>query len=374
MGDSSDQQSGAPPVTNAHYSSAQRGGVPATGGAPLQWEPPAVEDAARLFPYYEILALVGRGGMGAVYKARQLALDRLVAIKLLPLEVSVNRDFSDRFVREARTMAKLNHPNIVAVHDFGTTRERHLFFVMEFVSGANLHSIIHEAGLNPDQALWLAGEICAALAYAHGKGVVHRDIKPANVMVNRESHVKVADFGLARLTDATPEMHGMTMTGMVMGTPDYMAPEQKRGMNVDHRADIYSVGVMLYEMVCREVPQGAFDLPSQRTSCDERLDAIVLKAMQQSPERRYQSTKQMKAELEAARMTPTDAPNAHALAVVARAGPLVSVPSPGPLVPMPPRNAAPQAMTAQLVKSRTPLYAGVAAAVLIAVIGIAIAF
>src|SRR6266446_503828 len=225
MGDSSDQQSGAPPVTNAHYSSAQRGGVPATGGAPLQWEPPTVEDAARLFPNYEILALVGRGGMGAVYKARQLALDRLVAIKLLPLEVSVNRDFAERFVREARTMAKLSHPNIIAVHDFGATSEGHLFFVMEFIAGANLHAVIHEVGLNADQALYLAGEVCAALTYAHRKGVVHRDIKPANVMVDGDSHVKVADFGLARLTDVNPELHGMTMTGMVMGTPDYMAPE-----------------------------------------------------------------------------------------------------------------------------------------------------
>src|SRR6185503_17180233 len=133
------------------------------------------------------------------------------------------------------------------------------------------------------------GEVCAALTYAHGKGVVHRDIKPANVMVDAESKVKVADFGLARLTDVNPEMHGMTMTGMVMGTPDYMAPEQKRGMNVDARADIYSVGVMLYEMVCREVPQGVFAMPSKRTGCDPRLDAIVQKAMQSSPEERYQN-------------------------------------------------------------------------------------
>src|SRR6266436_9554738 len=131
MGDSSDQQSNAPPVTNPHHFPAQSGGgVQVTGGGPLQWEPPAVEDAARLFPNYEILKLVGRGGMGAVYKARQLALDRLVAIKLLPLEVSVNRDFAERFVREARTMAKLSHPNIIAVHDFGATSEGHLFFVM----------------------------------------------------------------------------------------------------------------------------------------------------------------------------------------------------------------------------------------------------
>src|SRR6266446_714620 len=341
MGDSSDQQSGAPPVTNAHYSSAQRGGVPATGGAPLQWEPPTVEEAARLFPNYEILELVGRGGMGAVYKARQLALDRLVAVKLLPLEVSVNKDFKDRFVREARTMAKLNHPNIIAVHDFGTTSEGHLFFVMEFIEGATLHAIIHEVGLEPDQALYLAGEVCAALTYAHGKGVIHRDIKPANVMVDADSHVKVADFGLVRLIDATPEMHAMTMTGLVMGTPDYMSPEQKRGMNVDQRADIYSLGVMLYEMVCREVPAGAFELPSRRTSCDSRLDAIVLKAMHQSPERRYQNTSEMTAAIEAARVELPAAPVPHAVAVVPHPGVPVAVPHPAGPAPVP-RYATPR--------------------------------
>ena len=265
------------------------------------WEPPSVAEAAALFPSYEVLAMLGRGGMGAVFKARQIALDRFVAIKLLPLEISVDPAFVDRFRREARAMAKLNHPHIISVFDFGQTAEGHLFFVMEFVEGANLAEIIHQVGLAPDQALALAGQVCTALAYAHGKGVVHRDIKPANVMVDAESQVKVADFGLARLTDPTAETYGTTVTGTVMGTPDSRAPEQTRGMNVDHRADIYSLGVMLYEMLCRETPRGAFDLPSARTGCDPRLDAIVLKAMQQAPERRYQSTVEMKADVERAR-------------------------------------------------------------------------
>jgi serine/threonine protein kinase len=206
------------------------------------WQPPTVEEAARLFPQYEVLSLLGRGGMGAVYKARQIELDRLVAIKLLPLEVSVDRDFADRFRREARAMAKLHHPNIISVHEFGTTSEGHLFFAMEFIEGANLHQMIHGPGLSPAQALEIIGGVCDALAYEHGKGVVHRDIKPANVMVSVEGEVKVADFGLARLSDPAAEQFGHTSTGMVMGTPDYMAPEQKRGMNVDHRADIYSPG------------------------------------------------------------------------------------------------------------------------------------
>ena len=283
------------------YSAKMSGGVHG-------WTPPTPEEMAHLFPNYEILSMLGRGGMGAVYKARQLALDRFVAIKLLPLEISVDPAFADRFRREARAMAKLNHPNIIAVHDFGTTDEGHLFFAMEFVEGANLHDIIQKVGLDSDQALSIAAQVCTALAYAHGKGVVHRDIKPANVMIDTESHVKVADFGLARLTDASAADSGFTGTGTVMGTPDYMSPEQKRGMNVDHRADIYSVGVMLYEMLCRETPQGAFAPPSLRTGCDTRIDGIVLKAMQQAPDHRYQSTGEMKADVETVRTPPPAAP------------------------------------------------------------------
>ena len=282
-----------------------------SAGGTRGWTPPTVEEVASFFPNYEVLAILGHGGMGAVYKARQIALDRLVALKLLPLEVSVNRDFADRFRREARAMAKLNHPHIIAVHDFGQTSEGQLFFAMEFVEGSNLHDIIRQVGLNPEQALFVVEQVCAALAYAHGKGIVHRDIKPANVMIDTESHVKVADFGLARLTEPTADISGSTLTGLVMGTPGYMAPEQMRGMNVDHRADIYSLGVMLYEMLCRETPQGAFTPPSQRIGCDARIDQIVLKAMQQAPEHRYQSTTEMNAAVETARM-PLPAPPAPA--------------------------------------------------------------
>ena len=262
---------------------------------------PEIEELARLFPSYEILRLLGRGGMGAVYQARQPELDRLVAIKLLPLEISGSHDFAERFRREARAMAKLNHPNILTVFEFGTTAEGHLFFIMEYVDGANLHDIIQEVGLNVDQALSVTEQICAALGYAHGKGVVHRDIKPANVMIDRESNVKVADFGLARLIDQNGEQFGGAPTAVVFGTPDYMAPEQMRNMDVDHRADIYSLGVITYEMLCGEVPRGAFQPPSQRTGCDPCIDQIVIKAMQQSPDLRYQSTQEMEAAVAAAR-------------------------------------------------------------------------
>ncbi len=262
------------------------------------WEAPTPEETTGLFPGYEVQQLIGRGGMGAVYLARQVSLDRLVAIKLLPLEISRHRGFADNFQREARIMARLHHPNIIAVHDFGQTSAGHLFIVMEYVEGENLHEIIHQIGLDADQALSVIGKMCNALSYAHENGIVHRDIKPGNVMIDAASQVKVADFGLARLTDTGAEQ--MAVTQIAMGTPDYAAPEQSYGQPVDHRADIYALGVMLYEMLCRQVPRGAFQMPSVRVGCDVRIDAIVVKAMQQQPELRYQSTAELQADVERA--------------------------------------------------------------------------
>lgn len=240
--------------------------------------------------------------MGEVYQARQTALERLVAIKLLPIEISSKHDFAASFRREAQAMARLNHPNIVSVYDFGQTTDGRLYCIMEYVQGSNLFEIIHKVGLDLEQTLSVIEQICAALGYAHGKGVVHRDIKPGNVLVDTESNVKVADFGLARLMDSSADNAGATTTDFVFGTPDYMAPEQRRDMDVDHRADIYSLGIMTYEMLCGEVPRGAFQLPSQRTGCDGRIDQIVLKAMQQSPDLRYQSTAEIEADIAAARI------------------------------------------------------------------------
>jgi serine/threonine protein kinase len=263
----------------------------------ITWIPPTLEEVARLFPQYEIFQIIGKGGMGAVYQARQLSLDRIVAIKLLPLEISVNRIFAERFRREARAMGKLSHPNIISVFEFGQTSEGHLFFVMEHVDGAMLHDFIHgsEEPLPPGEALGFIEQICEALAYAHRKGIIHRDIKPTNVMVDRQGRVKVADFGLARIFDAaSADQWGKTMSGTIMGTPDYMSPEQKRGMNVDHRADIYALGVVLYEALCRETPQGAFVLPSKRFGLDTRIDEIITRALAPHAEERFQSTVEMR--------------------------------------------------------------------------------
>jgi serine/threonine protein kinase len=276
--------------------------VQPTGGA-HGWTPPTPEELAALLPQYQIERLLGHGGMGAVYKGVQVALKRPVAIKLLPLEISADPAFAKRFEHEAQTLARLSHPNIVAVHDFGTTSEGHLYFVMEFVEGTDLHRMIHGPGLTPAQSLSIIIAVCEALQYAHGKGVVHRDIKPANVLVDTEGTVKVADFGLARLSTPDADSGGLTMTGTVMGTPAYMAPEQTRGMAVDHRADIYSLGVMLYEMLCGEIPRGVFDPPSRKVQVDVRLDEVVLKAMNSEPERRYQNTVEMKTDVDHIRAT-----------------------------------------------------------------------
>ena len=185
---------------------------------------PTLEELQRSFPQYEILELLGRGGMGVVYKAKQRALDRLVALKLLPPVMRDDPDFAARFQREARAMARLNHPHIITVYDYGQTPEGRLYFVMEFVDGANLQDLIRGGSLDAAQALAIAAQICDALAYAHGEGIVHRDIKPANVMVDFRGRVKVADFGLARLIGSEQDPRGLTVTGTVMGTLNYMAP------------------------------------------------------------------------------------------------------------------------------------------------------
>ncbi len=278
--------------------------VKPTGGASA-WEPPTPEELAKLLPQYRIESLLGRGGMGAVYKGVQAALERPVAIKLLPAELAGDGDFLVRFQREARTLAKLQHPGIVTVHDFGQTSEGHLYFVMEFVDGTDLQHILKGPGLQPAQAFEMIAQICDALFYAHGQGVIHRDIKPANILVTKAGRAKVADFGLAR--PITEDTGGLTATNVIMGTPDYMAPEQRSGVgHADHRADIFALGVMLYEMLTGQRPTGAFQPPSHRVQVDVRIDEVVLKALQQEPDRRYQQASEMKVDVDRIRTTPPE--------------------------------------------------------------------
>jgi serine/threonine protein kinase len=260
--------------------------------------PPAVAEVAKLFPQFEILELLGHGGMGAVYKARQPTLDRLVALKILPPQASGDTGFADRFTREARALARLSHPNIVAVHEFGQAGGLN-YFVMEYVEGLNLRQLEQAGKLSAREALKIIPQICDALQFAHDEGIVHRDIKPENVMLDKKGRVKIADFGLARILGREPEALRLTGTKDVMGTPHYMAPEQvEHPQEVDHRADIYSLGVVFYEMLTGELPLGRFQPPSRKVEVDVRLDEVVLHALEKEPERRYQQASEVKSDLE----------------------------------------------------------------------------
>ena len=260
--------------------------------------PPAAESLKELFPHLEILETLGHGGMGAVYKANQTKLDRIVALKIIRPESAEDPAFAERFNREARTLARLNHPNIVGVFDFGEvdyvdhvgTEGTLYYFLMEFVDGANLRQLIHAGETKPVQALAIVPQICEALQYAHDNGVVHRDIKPDNILLDKSGQVKIADFGLAKLGSESGDFT-LTATHQILGTVRYMAPEQLAQSNtVDHRADIYSLGVVFYEMLTGEIPVGAFDPPSKRTpSVDGRLDEVVMRALASDPARRYQT-------------------------------------------------------------------------------------
>lgn len=269
-----------------------------TSGPTSGFVPPEPGEIARHFPQLEILELLGRGGMGAVYKARQKALDRIVAVKVLPPEVGRDASFAERFTREARALARLGHPNIVAIHDVGQTGEFY-YFVMEFVDGANLRSLMQAGSLTPAEALAIVPQVCEALQYAHDEGIVHRDIKPENILIDKKGRVKIADFGLAKLVAAAASQAQLTGTYQVMGTFHYMAPEQfERPQEVDHRADIYSLGVVLYELLTRELPIGRFSLPSQKVQVDVRLDDVVLRALEKDPPRRYQHASDVKTDVD----------------------------------------------------------------------------
>jgi TPR repeat protein/tRNA A-37 threonylcarbamoyl transferase component Bud32 len=265
---------------------------------PRQEPPPPVEEIARKFPQLEILESLGRGGMGVVYKARQPRLNRFVALKILAREKEKDQRFADRFTREAQALARLNHPNIVTVYDFGETDGLY-YLMMEFVDGMNLRQLLQTRKLAPEEALKIVPSICEALQYAHQQGIVHRDIKPENILLDKQGRVKIADFGIAKLLGADGKVEQLTAEQQVVGTPHYMAPEQvEQPSIVDHRADIFSLGVVLYEMLTGELPLGKFAPPSKKVHVDVRLDEVVLHALEKEPERRYQQASQVKTDLE----------------------------------------------------------------------------
>lgn len=270
----------------------------ATAGMQQGFRTPSIGEMSRIFPDLEILQLVGRGGMGAVYRVRQKNLDRIVALKVF-LYKPDDPEFAARFVREARALAKLNHPNIVTVHDFGERENLH-FLLMEFVDGLNLRQVTSEERLSPEMALQMVPQLCDALQYAHDQGVIHRDIKPENLLLDQQGRIKIADFGLAKMT-GSGNNGTLTHTRQVMGTLNYMAPEQReRPTEVDHRADIYSLGVVIYELLTGELPLGRFQPPSVKSDVDTRLDEVVLRALEKEPELRYQQASEFKTCVETA--------------------------------------------------------------------------
>ncbi len=315
----------------------------ATGGQAPPFQPPPITELAPLFPQLEIIELIGKGGMGAVYKARQKELDRLVALKILPPGIGRDTAFAGRFAREARALAKLNHPGIVTLYEFGhvqssagippasgaqpsTLNSQPLYyFLMEFVDGVNLRQLLHTGRIAPREALAIVPQICDALQFAHDQGIVHRDIKPENILIDRRGRVKVADFGLAKLVgnDGRAELPlgqadqqvgptNLTAAGKVMGTPNYMAPEQMDHPNeVDNRADIYALGVVFYQMLTGELPGKRIEPPSSKVQIDVRLDEIVLRALEKKPELRYQQASVLKTQVETIAQTTTQSSSAQ---------------------------------------------------------------
>ena len=304
--------------------------------------PPSLAQVAAAFPQLEVIDLIGVGGMGTVWRARQPTLNRFVALKLLPASIT-ERDpaFAERFAREGQLLARLHHPNIVTVHDSGRAGE-FFYLLMEYVDGVNLRQAMRASRFTAQQALAIVPKICDALQYAHEEGVLHRDIKPENILLDSKGRVKLVDFGIAKLmsqpeataedsavtlVDAdgnpklvdfgvaqrretteggtSPPVDGLTLRGTTLGTPQYMAPEQvERPAEVDNRADIYSLGVVFYELLTGELPVGKFAPPSQRSEADPRVDGIVQQAMQKERERRQGSVGEFRTQVDTILQTP----------------------------------------------------------------------
>jgi len=263
----------------------------------LPWTAPTIADLAPAFPDLTLHQLVGQGGMAAVYRATQTRLGRSVALKVMRGDLASQPEFVERFVREARALAALSNPHVLAIHDFGE-RGGFCYLVTEFVDGANLRELMQLGRLSPAEVLRIVPQICAGLHFAHQHGVVHRDIKPENVLVDREGVVKLADFGLAKLA-GDPGRPGLTGSGAVFGTPHYMAPEQWHGSaGVDHRADIYSLGVVLYELLTGRLPVGTYAPASQQPGVPRGIDDVVQRSLQQEPDRRYQHVSDVQRDLE----------------------------------------------------------------------------
>lgn len=253
---------------------------------------PDVSDLQKLFPGYEIEGLIATGGMGAVYCAVQKSLDRTVALKILPEKFGKDVAFCEAFEAEAKAMARLNHPNLIGVYDFGEAGGM-LFIVMEYVPGQSIYHSSHGIALDQKEVIRLVTGICNGLAHAHEHGIIHRDIKPANILLDLNAQPKIGDFGLAR-----PVEHKVQEGEEIFGTPHYTAPEVVESpQSVDFRADIFSVGVLLHELLTGKLPADDQRPPSMISRCDPRFDVIVRKATNPVPAARYASATEISKDL-----------------------------------------------------------------------------
>jgi dipeptidyl aminopeptidase/acylaminoacyl peptidase len=311
--------------------------------------------SARRVGKYEIIQEVGRGGMAVVYKAWQPSLERHVALKVLPEYFQHDPEFLARFRREARAAARLNHPNILYVYDVGEEDGVH-YIAMEYLEGGSLGDRLVAGSLSIDEIQGILAQVAAGLDYAHARGFFHRDIKPGNILFTDDGRPKVADFGIARPTDET----GLTRTGVLMGTPEYMAPEQAEGKTLDHRVDLYALGVVVYQMLTGRVPfrrttphavlhaviYESHTPPRQvRAEVEPAVESVVLKALAKRPDQRFQTGK---AFAQASRRT--------------RGGVAVQVP---PVADLAPERQPPTRPTARYLA----VAAGIVAAILLALVG-----
>lgn len=307
---------------------------------PASFVAPDTAQLAPLFPGYEIECLIATGGMGAVYRAIQKSLDRKVAIKILPREFSNDEAFCQGFEAEAKAMARLNHPNLIGVYDFGEV-DGMLYIIMEYVPGKSLFDSSHGKALNPSEAVRLISGICNGLAHAHENRILHRDIKPSNILLDLNAEPKIGDFGLAR-----PIERKIQEGEQIFGTPHYTAPEVvDRPHSVDHRADIFSVGVMLHELLTGKLPADDQRPASAIIRCDPRFDAIIRRATNPLPDLRYPNAAEITRELaqivgssgpRGANKAPGPGPKPGG----AKIGAPKSAPVRGPLPPRPPAPKA----------------------------------
>ncbi len=249
-----------------------------------EFVPLSIEELQEFFPQYEILSFIAAGGMGAVYLANQKSIDRRVAIKVLPRELSSDEGFNAQFRAEAKVMSRLNHPNLIGFFDFGEV-DGMLFIIMEFVDGKSLHHSAHGEVIDQDTALELAIGITEGVMHAHKAGILHRDIKPANVLLDQEAFPKLGDFGLARPVEESEEGK------IIYGTPGYTAPEvMENSAAIDERSDIFSIGAILYELLIGHLPEDSYRAPSQIRQVDASFDEVIKKAIAPDPDLRYPDT------------------------------------------------------------------------------------